>query len=267
MDPPPRDFTRARELTRERILEALEKGVANSGMKGFVTVLSEAERQAVAGFVLDEFVARGAANTAYHIAENGWPDHAARYGAAFPYVLGEAGLDVAVSRLSPELRRGRQLYLEACITCHEPRAADGRLDFGAYPLSHMGEVVREPDAVSQASVYAKHDKAPDIPGLSALERKGKTIYDQNCAFCHAADGTGKNWIGAFLQPHPRNFTNPDESMHLDADHVRLAVRDGLINTSMPAWSSVLTPEEIDAVTAYVERAFLREMRAAGRRGR
>ncbi len=262
MDPPPRDFTRARDLTVAKVLETLEKGVPNTGMKSFANVIGPEEREAVAAFVVDEFVARGARNTAYHIPENGWPDHRARYGEAFPFVAGDIGLEAPLDSLDAAQRRGRALYLDACITCHEPRPGNGRATIQAYPLSHMGQVVRDVDAVSRASVYAKHDIAPDIPGLTAAEQRGKAIYDQNCAFCHAADGTGKNWIGAFLQPNPRNFTDPVASKHLDLDHVRLAIREGLPNTSMPAWSSVLKPDEIDAVAAYVERAFLRAMRVA-----
>lgn len=264
LDPPPRDFTRARNLTPGKAAAAIEKGVAGTGMKSFANVLSAEERAAVAAFVVDEFVARGARNTAYHTAENGWPDHQGRYAAAFPFVKGEIGVETPVAQLTPDQAGGRQLYLGACITCHEPRAGKSRATLEAYPLSHMGEVVRDVDAVSRASVYGKHDKAPEIPGLTGLEARGKGIYDQNCAFCHAADGTGRNWIGAFLQPHPRNFTDPAESKHLDPDHVRLAVREGLPNTSMPAWASVLGKEDIEAVVAYVERAFLRAMRAQAR---
>lgn len=261
MDPPPRNFVRARDLTLDKVIAAIEKGVPATGMKSFATVLSPVERAAVAAFVIDEFVARGARNTAYHTTENGWPDHEARYAGAFPLVKGEIDLDTPVAQLTPEQVSGRQLYLDACITCHEPRGGKGRAAIEAYPLSHMGEVVRDVDTVSRASVYGKHDTAPQIAGLTAAQLRGKEIYDQNCAFCHAADGTGRNWIGSFLRPHPRNFTDPVESRHLDADHVRLAVREGVPNTSMPAWSSVLDKDDIEAVVAYVDRAFLRAMRA------
>jgi len=39
------------------------------------------------------------------------------------------------------------------------------------------------------------------------------------------------------------------------DRLRQVIRDGLPETSMPAWKSVLEPHEIDAVIAYISRAF------------
>jgi len=265
LDPPPRNFVESPQLTRDKILSTLEHGVAGSAMKSFRTVLSADERAQVAAFILDEFVRRGARNTAYHTAGNGWPDHHARYGAAYPFVLGRASLDTPAEALSAEARVGRRLFLDGCITCHEPRGtADPSIE--AFPLSHMGQVVRgkDVDAISRASTYAGHDVPPVIDGLSAEEVRGKAIYDQNCAFCHAADGTAKNWIGSFLQPHPRNFTDPGQTADLTRARLETVVRDGLPNTSMPAWGKVLSGEERAAVIAYIERAFLAQARAAGR---
>jgi cytochrome c oxidase cbb3-type subunit 3 len=85
-------------------------------MKSYRGVLSAEEMQAVAAFVVDEFVARQAGHSAYHTAENGWPEHRQRYGAAYPYVLGEARVD------GPSTP-GSQLYLSACTACHQPDAA------------------------------------------------------------------------------------------------------------------------------------------------
>lgn len=266
LDPPPRNFVQSPGLTLEKILSTLEHGVAGTGMKSFKKVISEQERRDVAVFVLEEFVRRGAPNTAYHTVENGWPDHHAKYAPAYPFVTGSASLDTPLAKLDQTGRVGRALFVEACITCHEPRnTANPTIE--AYPLSHMGTVVRDPrqvDAISRASTYAIHDVPPAIEGLSEAEAKGKAIYDQNCAFCHAADGTAKNWIGSFLQPHPRNFTDVTQITGLDRAKIEKAVRRGLPNTSMPAWGAVLSDAEIAAVIAYVERAFLAPTRAAAK---
>jgi mono/diheme cytochrome c family protein len=39
--------------------------------------------------------------------------------------------------------------------------------------------------------------------------------------------------------------------------LRRTIRAGLAGTFMPAWGSVMPPNDIDAVAAYVERAFFR----------
>lgn len=85
-------------------------------MESFQGILSPEEMEAVAAFIVDEFVKRKAANTTYHTAENGWPDHRQRYGAAYPYVLGEA----TPGEIPTE---GSRLYLSNCGTCHQPKEA------------------------------------------------------------------------------------------------------------------------------------------------
>jgi cytochrome c oxidase cbb3-type subunit 3 len=58
-----------------------------------------------------------------------------------------------------------------------------------------------------------------------------------------------------MEPHPRDLTNPDFMRAMSRERLRRVIRDGLPQTSMPAWRSVLQPAEIDAVIAYVARAF------------
>ncbi len=114
LSPRPRDFT-AGVLGTADVVKALTEGRPGTAMKSFRGLLSDDEMQAVAAFVVDEFVTRKAGNSAYHTAENGWPEHRQRYAAAYPYVLGEARAD------GPSTP-GSRLYLSACITCHQPEA-------------------------------------------------------------------------------------------------------------------------------------------------
>jgi cytochrome c oxidase cbb3-type subunit 3 len=108
------------------------------------------------------------------------------------------------------------------------------------------------DAVSSASVYARHEQAPRLKGLSLRERRGERLFQANCAFCHAPDGSGRNWIGQFMEPPARDLRQLDT-----AALARLpeTIRDGLPGRAMPAWRDVLTPTDIKAVAAYVKRAF------------
>ncbi len=263
LTPPPRDFTRGATLTRQAIRDAVEHGRDGTAMKPFRGILGEAEMAAVAAFVEREFVLDKARNTTYHTAENGWPEHG-RFKAAFAFVTGAVKLDTAVESLDPEQQRGRSLYLSACVSCHDrAHVADEGPAWSARPLSYprMGFApgqASQPtiDAVSGASVYAKHDVAPHIARMTARERRGERLFQANCAFCHAADGTGKNWIGQFMEPKARDLTayTPQSMPPL---RLRRTLRDGLPGTSMPAWRAVLTPADIDSVSAYVERAFLR----------
>ena len=100
-----------------------------------------------------------------------------------------------------------------------------------------------------------HDRPLKITGLSARERNGEKLFLENCAFCHAADGTGRNWIGQFLEPHPRDLTSPDFMRGQTKARLIQAIGEGLPGTSMPAWKSVLDRRQIEDIVAYVGKAF------------
>ena len=263
LSPPPRDFTRGtpETLSREAMLRALTDGRAGTAMKGFTGLLKPDEIAAVVDFVREEFMRRKARNTRYHTAENGWTDHE-RHRAAFPFTTGEIALDTSFERLTPEQQRGRRLFLSTCVSCHDRgRTQDAGPAWDARPLSYPrnlyvpGDSAKAVDAMTGASPYLKHETPPRIANATPLERKGETLFQMNCAFCHGADGTGKNWIGQFMQPHPRDLTNPAFMQSMSRKQLAQRIRDGLPDTSMPAWGSVLKPHEIDAIVAYVSRSF------------
>ena len=262
LTPPPADFTKASpsDLPETKIVATLQTGRPETAMKSFAAVLSEQEMRAVARFVFDEFVQKKAANTHYHTAENGWPDHE-RYAIAFPFATGAIPLSRPWETLSAEQARGKRLFLETCVTCHD-RGAPGDQEpaWEARPLSYPRNnfsftAPPKVDAMTSASPYALHDVAPKLKRLTKAERRGEKLFQANCAFCHAADGTGKNWIGSFLEPHPRNLRDAEFMSQITRQHFVNVVREGLPNTSMPAWKNVLSPQEIEAVADYVNRAF------------
>ena len=262
LNPPPADFTKASQasLPEAAIIATVQTGRPGTAMKSFSSVLTDPEIRAVARFVLDEFVINKAANTHYHTVENGWPDHG-RYAIAFPFATGAIPLSQPWETLSAEQVRGKRLFLEACVTCHDRGApAEQETAWEARPLSYPRNnfsftVPQKIDATSSASPYALHDVAPRLKRLTRSQRKGEKLFQANCAFCHAADGTGKNWIGSFLEPHPRNLRDAQFMSRTTRKHFVNVVREGLPNTSMPAWKDVLAPRDIEAVADYVDRAF------------
>lgn len=273
LTPRPTNFQAAdpARLTRERVLAALRQGRPGTAMKPFTGIISEAEMQAVAEFVVEEFVRDKAANTHYHTPENGWPDHD-RYRAAFPFAKGEIPLSRPWESLSPEEAEGKRLYLASCVSCHDRGApAEDDVPWDSRPLSYPRNnfsLANPPkvDAMASASPYALHDIPPKVGRLTPQERKGERLFQQNCAFCHGADGTGMNWIGRFMEPHPRNLRDPAFMAGASRQRIAHAIREGLANTSMPAWKSVLKDQDIQAVVAYINRAFhpLRDESAAPR---
>jgi cytochrome c oxidase cbb3-type subunit 3 len=267
LQPKPRDFTQAAvaDLPAERIAAAVRHGRAGTAMKAFQGILNDTEITAVAAFVAREFVQDKARNTAYHTPENGWPGHD-KFAVAFPFARGELALDAPLDSLTAPQRQGRQLFVTACISCHDrAKVADEGPAWSARPVSYprMGFVPGQPntppvDAVSSASVYAKHEVVPRVAGLTKQQKQGEALFQANCAFCHGGDGTGKNWIGQFMEPKARDLTQYTVQS-LPPERLRQTLLDGLPGTSMPAWRSVLKPAELDAVVAYVSRVLYRPL--------
>lgn len=259
--PPPRNFLNATpdSLPYSRVTSAVREGRPGTAMKPFQTTLSEPEIESVSAFVFHEFVNRKAPNTRYHTPENGWENHE-KYAAAFPFALGEIGLEVVPETLNDETRRGREIFMSSCISCHDRgKLGSDNINWDSRPLSYprhnFDHRNPEVDAASSATPYRLHDQMTPLNHPTPKQRAGEKLFQANCAFCHAADGTGKNWIGSFLEPHPRNLTDPGFMSTMTRSRLKQVMRDGLPGTSMPAWKDVLTERQIDAIAAYVDAAF------------
>jgi cytochrome c oxidase cbb3-type subunit 3 len=262
LSPPPRDFTSvaAADFPTERIVAAVLEGREGTAMVSFASVLDDDDARAVAQYIRESFMSADRIDARYHSPENGWTDHE-RYAAAFPFIDGSIPLSTPWESLTDEQRRGRRLYESACVSCHDqPNTGPGEpieweLRAVSYPRNHFSHRESSTDMVSGASPYAQHDIAPDPAGLSAPALAGRPLYQENCAFCHAADGTGRNWIGSFLEPRPRDFTDPEFRLIGDTPAMEQRILHGIPGTSMPAWKDVLAPEEIAAIIAYVQESF------------
>jgi cytochrome c oxidase cbb3-type subunit 3 len=255
LDPKPADFTSISPVTvtRERMLESVRSGRPGTAMMSFAGVLQPDEIVAVVDFVRHEFMVEKAENTRYHTEANGWFNHE-RYAAAFPFALGEIPLDTPWEKLTPQQAEGKRLFLASCVSCHV-RGRVTNISPGDYPPATNPKESPPVDAMTSATPYHLHDQPPKLEGLTESEKRGETLFQQNCAFCHAADGTARNWIGSFMEPHPRNLTKSAAMDSMTRTRLRNVIRDGLAGTSMPAWKSVLSEQQIEDVIAYVARAF------------
>ena len=259
LSPAPRDFTRTdpESLSRQSMIKTVKEGKPGTAMHGFERVLTDQEITTVVEFVRTEFMLEQRPNTRYHTAANGWPNHD-RYQDAFPFATGAIPLDKPWLQLSPAQTRGKRLYLNSCVTCHDRAVVSDEGEIWSkqsvsYPRNNYSHTTV--DAVSSASIYAKHDIAPVPENLSVEASEGKKLWQQNCAFCHAADGTGDNWIGSFLEPKPRNLTDANFMSQITRDLLLKRIRNGLKNTSMPAWKNVLRDTEIQQIISYIDEAF------------
>jgi len=81
---------------------------------------------------------------------------------------------------------------------------------------------------------------------SAVLEADRTVFANTCARCHNADGSGNIAVGI------PNFADPRwQDTHSDAE-LKAAITNGL-NGRMPAFASVLTPEQIEVMVKRVVR--------------
>ena len=256
LDPKPRDFTAAPDLDRAAVLRAVTEGRPGTAMRSFSALISPDEMRDVAAFVVDRLVACKDDNTDYHTEANGWPNHRQRYRIAFPFATGAIAADADEAIMDRETRDGLALFRSACISCHDGRIS---VDRNKVAITEGGAEPPATTTTEHADSYDTptiHDIAPDIADLSAAERRGRDLYATACAQCHAADGTGLNWIGKFLRPGPPDFTAPDFAARFDAATLAATILEAPEGTSMPSFRSVLTVDMADDIAAYIRRSFV-----------
>lgn len=260
LTPPPRDFTSiATDEWRPSVfVDSVRQGRPGTAMPAFQGRLSAQEIDDVVAFIGSVFVGRADDNILYHSPENGWSSTQFNSPAA-EFVTGRLDLAAPIASLSESQRQGRRIYLGRCVTCHDNVAAgdaDGPIwqsQSVSFPRGHYTH--KDPaSAHTGASPYSIHDQPPELEAPSEQVLAGQRLFQANCAFCHAADGTGENWIGSFMEPKPRNLGGPEVTAMTD-EELRARIAEGLPGTSMPSWRHVLSPEQIADIVAYIRAAF------------
>jgi len=106
-------------------------------------------------------------------------------------------------------------------------------------------------AVKAAQIeHQPKSQGPDLNALTALMKdpvaikSAKDIYLGKCAACHAPDGGGL--VGPNLTDH--FWINGTGTL----SDIYKVVTEGSVTKGMPAWGSVLKPEELNMVVAYVK---------------
>lgn len=98
--------------------------------------------------------------------------------------------------------------------------------------------------------------APFPIGLVGDAAPGRIFYEENCRTCHGLKGDGNGPRAYFMRRKPRNFTSPRARAELDRPRLFEGIANGVRGTEMPAWSKVLTMQEVANVAEYVFQAFI-----------
>lgn len=255
LQPPPRNFTQLRraDLSRDAMISTVRLGKAGTGMQSFARVLDARQSAAVVDYIRQTFMEGAKLKLGYHTKANGWENHD-RHAAAFPFATGSLMLDS--TELNASQLAGKRLFLSACVSCHEGRTVQSSPVWASRVVSYP----RNPGTCTpchQSAVAgtlpqdAAHATAPAAGALTTRQQRGRQLFLTNCAFCHAADGTGRNWIGSFLEPHARDLTQGGLREGLTPQRLRHTILEGIPGSSMPAWKGLLSSGDIDALMDYL----------------
>lgn len=92
---------------------------------------------------------------------------------------------------------------------------------------------------------------PSAGAVDTASNLGQTRFEEVCASCHGLSGEGDGPAGVALNPRPRNFSTEDFKFGDSFDEVKNTVQKGSEGTGMIGYESILSEEEIDAVSTYV----------------
>lgn len=287
LNPPPRDFTSPlakAELTRDRMLDSVRQGRPGTAMMPFSAKLSAAQIAAVVDYVQATYMQGPAiavnetmktlehgkrifiSNCAVCHGDNG---NGAMWTTAS---LNPPPRDFTSPVAREELSRERMI---TSVTHGRPGTAmmafNARLsdsDIGAVVeyirQTFMRTEVQDPAPIQnphQALAPARPIVAADLSmafpnGLAGDVAKGRAFYMNNCFTCHGVEGNGEGPRSSFIVPRPRNFLADESRLTLNRPALMKAIALGKPGTVMPAWSKVLTDQEIADVAEFVFQQFI-----------
>jgi len=132
--------------------------------------------------------------------------------------------------------------------------------FVAEPAKEVAQnppVVAVPAKVVSQSAPAVSDMSLPMPlGLKGDPAKGSIFFMGNCFTCHGVEGDGNGPRAYFITPPPRNFLLETSRQRLNRPVLFDAIANGRLGTNMPAWSKVLSNQEIADVAEFVFQNFI-----------
>lgn len=146
-------------------------------------------------------------------------------------------------------------YIRATFVRAEPEAA----------VRPIPQVAGAPSGATGAHDHGGHVKDLDAPfpiGMVGDVAAGKVFYESNCVQCHGLKGDGNGPRAYFMRRRPKDFTSARAREEYDRPHLFEGVAKGVRGTEMPAWSKVLTLQQIADVAEYVFQAFTNAEAAA-----
>jgi cytochrome c oxidase cbb3-type subunit III len=140
-------------------------------------------------------------------------------------------------------------------------AWDSRLSSGQ--IAAVIDFIRAEFLPRQREVAGNGASGAAFPGgLMGDAAKGGVFFHANCAECHGHAGDGRGRRADLMIYKPLDFTTPKTRSAFDRTRLFDSISRGVPGTTMPAWSKVLSSQQIADVAEYVVRTFIEGERAA-----
>lgn len=244
MGPPPPDFTSvavAGGMTRERMIASTANGRPNSAMKGFGTQFNKDEIAAIVDFIREAFMPASGASGISGIRSNS--------GKSAPNTPEKP------APKGPQPSKGELENLLDSISGMLIPSANAAETASTTQKKTVAKAAQPNTAVADMSL-------PMPQGLKGDPKKGFDFFMKNCATCHGTLGDGNGPRAYFITPPPRNFLLETSRQKLNRPALFEAISNGRLGTNMPAWSKVLSNQEIANVAEFVFQHFLHPTNAA-----
>jgi sulfur oxidation c-type cytochrome SoxX len=173
---------------------------------------------------------------------------------------------------------GEKLVVDrACTACHKLGARDGGI---APDLSFEGLLKDEqwiydhfknpratmPDSIMPAFRFRDEEFRAMTAYLTSLKSplpattSPADTYKALCQRCHGEKGDGHGPIAIYLDPYPRDLTKAGFMNSKPLERLKASIQHGVAGTSMPAWSKVISEQQIEGVLEYLLATFTKEPR-------
>ena len=81
--------------------------------------------------------------------------------------------------------------------------------------------------------------------------RGKALYQGHCASCHGISGAGNGMDATGMNPAPTNLTSAQVMGAISDNDIEQAILAGVPNSAMHGYGTILSPDEVAALKAYV----------------
>lgn len=272
--PPPRNFTIASDLTREKMISTVTHGKPGTAMTSWRTRFTPAQIEGVVDYIRGRFMQTAIQSQLTFgkmvYGHNCKSCHGEQgQGVLAPgltvaprsFALAFATGDLNLARLYEIIARGLPNTAMPAFSGKIPEEQiHAVIDF----LRDEFKAVTPPPSVSPSAPAVRTPVDMSLPmpkNLVGNPQLGGEFFMGNCAVCHGTLGNGQGPRSTFMVAKPRNFLDDFSRATLNRPAIFSAVTLGRVGTEMPAWGQVLNDQEIANVTEFVFQNFIQKKSA------